>query len=125
MTGKPKAEFQSSTNLDSLVRQQQMSLNRHCSLPILAASFCLFSLSVAAQADTVVVTNPARVAVPGGQDVKAHAGGCQIAHYLSEDVLKELGASVDRMQRRPPVLMFVFSTCRVAETSCCTACACA
>ena len=63
-------------------------------------------------ADSVVAVSSladlARVAAQSGQTVKLAPGVYRMADYLTEDVLKEIRAGVDRTQPRPPVPMFVF-----------------
>lgn len=71
----------------------------------------LGSFSATAQSDWTTVSNLtqlATVAARDGQNVKLQPGVYRLADYLTEDVLKEIRAGVDRTQRRPPVPMFVF-----------------
>ena len=75
--------------------------------------FCLGLLGFSAfgQDNVVTVSNLtqlAEVAARSGQSVKLQPGVYRMADYLTEDVLKEIRAGVDRTQRRPPVPMFVF-----------------
>ena len=71
----------------------------------------LLGLSAFGQEGVVTVSNLtqlAEVAARSGQSVKLQPGVYRMADYLTEDVLKEIRAGVDRTQRRPPVPMFVF-----------------
>jgi hypothetical protein len=68
-------------------------------------------LPAPAQTNVVTVTNLtqlAEVAAHNGQMVRMQPGVYRVADYLTEEVLQQIRASVDRSQRRPPVPMFVF-----------------
>jgi hypothetical protein len=43
-----------------------------------------------------------------GQTIRVRPGVYRMADYLTEDVLRQIHAAVDRRERRPPVPMFVF-----------------
>jgi hypothetical protein len=75
----------------------------------LAATF-LVSQTVFAAAEITVssLAELARIAAQDGQSVRVAPGVYRMADYLTEDVLKEIHAGVDRTQSRPPVPMFVF-----------------
>jgi hypothetical protein len=68
-----------------------------------------FSLRViAAGIDVASLSELARVASLNGQHVRLKPGVYRMSDYLTEAVLAEIRAGVDRTQRRPPVPMFVF-----------------
>src|SRR5215831_5173346 len=70
-----------------------------------------FALSARAGDGVVTVSNLtqlAEAAARDGQTVKMQPGVYRMAEYLTEDVLRQIRAGVDRTQRRPPVPMFVF-----------------
>lgn len=76
---------------------------------LLALGLC--GLTASAQHHLVVVTNLAQLAEAAardGQNVKLVPGVYRMSDYLTEEVLKEIRAGVDRTHRRPPVPMFVF-----------------
>ena len=50
----------------------------------------------------------ARVAAQNGQQIRLKPGVYRMSDYLTEPVLAEIRAGVDRTQKRPPVPMFVF-----------------
>jgi hypothetical protein len=54
------------------------------------------------------LTQLAEVAARDGQNVKLAPGVYRLADYLTEEVLQQIRAGVDRTHRRPPVPMFVF-----------------
>lgn len=76
---------------------------------------CVAFLALArclAAADTLVEVSTlaelARSAAGNHQQIKLRPGVYRMADYLTEDVLAEIRAGVDRTQKRPPVPMFVF-----------------
>lgn len=76
---------------------------------LLALGLC--GLTASAQNNLVEATNLAQlaeVAARDGQNVKLLPGVYRLADYLTDDVLAEIRAGVDRKQSRPPVPMFVF-----------------
>ncbi|MEY4387874.1 MAG: hypothetical protein RLY20_3157 [Verrucomicrobiota bacterium] len=77
----------------------------------LLAVILLVNLSLFAQEKSIVVSNLtqlAEVAARDGQNVKLLPGTYRMADYLTDGVLKEIRAGVDRKQTRPPVPMLVF-----------------
>jgi hypothetical protein len=72
---------------------------------------CVTALSAVAQDKQITVSDLAELAEVGGrsgQNVKLLPGVYRMADYLTEDVLQEIRAGVDRTQKRPPVPMFMF-----------------
>lgn len=55
------------------------------------------------------LTQLAEVARQENQVVRMEPGTYRMADYLTADVLREIGAGIDRQHRRPPVPMMVFS----------------
>ena len=78
----------------------------------LVATLMLASTNLRSMAESVVQVSTmqelASAAAQSGQTVKVAPGVYRLADYLTEDVLKEIRAGVDRAQARPPVPMFVF-----------------
>lgn len=85
-----------------------MSAKSILSSVVCAAAVCVAAL---AQERAVTVTNLAElaeVAARNGQNVKLQPGVYRMADYLTDGVLAQIRAGVDRSQSRPPVPMFVF-----------------
>ncbi|HYD83155.1 MAG TPA: hypothetical protein VEA63_03865, partial [Opitutus sp.] len=85
-----------------------MSLFR---IAFVCVAFVVFAQRITA-ADAIVEVSTlaefARVAAGDRQQVKLRPGVYRMADYLTEDVLAQIHANVDRTQKRPPVPMFVF-----------------
>ena len=64
--------------------------------------------SFAAETEVASLADLAREAAKDGQQIRLKAGVYRMADYLTEPVLAEIRAGVDRKQKRPPVPMFVF-----------------
>jgi hypothetical protein len=82
-------------------------------LPLWCALFSLslLALQPAPAQEVVRVASLAELARAAAQDnrhIKLEPGVHRMADYLTDDVLAEIRAGVDRTQRRPPVPMFVF-----------------
>jgi hypothetical protein len=78
---------------------------------IFIAALCMGSRSLPAQDNLVTVSNLtqlAEVAARSGQSVRMQPGVYRLADYLTDEVLAQIRAGVDRTQRRPPVPMFLF-----------------
>ncbi len=78
----------------------------------LGASLLLYAFaavtSVSAETEVVSLADLARVTAENGQQIRLKPGIYRMADYLTEPVLAEIRAAVDRTQPRPPVPMFVF-----------------
>jgi hypothetical protein len=79
-------------------------------LPFLSAFVFVTALPCldAAVVEITSLAELSRVAALDHQEVRLRPGVYRMADYLTEDVLKEIRAGVDRKQQRPPVPMFVF-----------------
>lgn len=75
-----------------------------------AALLCLSALATSVSADVEVssLADFARVTAQSGRHIRLKPGVYRMADYLTEPVLADIRAGVDRTQRRPPVPMFVF-----------------
>ena len=62
----------------------------------------------AAETEVASLADLAREATRDGQQIRLKAGVYRMTDYLTEPVLAEIRAGVDRKQQRPPVPMFVF-----------------
>ncbi len=90
-----------------------MAVNLKCLHTLVALVTVLFigCLNSLAQDNLVTVSNLtqlAEVAERSGQSVRMQPGVYRMADYLTDDVLAQIRAGVDRTQRRPPVPMFLF-----------------
>lgn len=77
-------------------------------LSALVALLCSFVAARAAEVRVASLAELARVAAQDGQEVRLSPGVYRMADYLTEDVLAQIRAGVDRKQGRPPVPMLVF-----------------
>ena len=66
------------------------------------------TLSFASEIEVSSLAELARAAAQDGQQIRLKAGVYRMADYLTDPVLTEIRANVDRKQKRPPVPMFVF-----------------
>ena len=76
-----------------------------------ALALCLLCGAATAQPGAITVSNLtqlAEVAAHSDQTVRMSPGVYRMADYLTDEVLQEIRAGVDRRQSRPPVPMFVF-----------------
>lgn len=64
--------------------------------------------SFAAEIEVASLADLARETAKSGQQIRLKAGVYRMADYLTDPVLAEIRAGVDRTQKRPPVPMFVF-----------------
>ncbi len=72
------------------------------------AFFAGAAAAFAAETEVASLADLAREAARDGQQIRLKAGVYRMADYLTEPVLEEIRAGVDRKQQRPPVPMFVF-----------------
>lgn len=66
------------------------------------------SAASAAEIEVASLADLARAAAKDGQQIRLKPGLYRMSDYLTEPVLEEIRAGVDRTQGRPPVPMFVF-----------------
>lgn len=66
------------------------------------------ALSRAAEIEVSSLDELARAAAQNGREIRLKPGVYRMAEYLTESVLAEIRAGVDKKQSRPPVPMFVF-----------------
>lgn len=67
-----------------------------------------FATAFAAQIEVSSLAELARAAAGDGREIRLKAGVYRMTDYLTDPVLTEIRAGVDRTQKRPPVPMFVF-----------------